>query len=155
MWPTHAAPFASLFLILAVLPLAHPTPVGFLAWTGRAAKQCGGQEAPVELVVGSSGAVTLQGELVRLEELPARVRLVMRTRATRWAVVHGGAEADYGFIVAVIAAIAADVDRVVLSTPRLEQRAKGCYAAGSEQFRDLSLPDPAAHVQPVPRWRIW
>jgi biopolymer transport protein ExbD len=155
MRPNHAAPFASLFLICSVLPLAQPTPVGFPAWTGRAAKQCGGQEAPVELVVGRSGAVTFQGEPVRLDELPARVRLVMRTRATRVAVVHGGAEADYGFIVAAIAAMTGEVDRVILSTPKLDERARGCYAVGSEQFRDLSLPDPAAHVQPAPRWRIW
>ncbi len=155
MLPASSAPLAGLFLVLAVLPLTFSTPAGHWARPGHPAKNCAGQERPVELFVESADRVRFLGESLSLSELPARVRQVMRPRAMRALFVKALPDTAYGDVARAIGSIAPEVEHAVLLTPRLEQAGGGCYAVGLTPFQDQSLAPEAPHVQPVPRWKPW
>ena len=67
-----SAPLASLYLVLAVLSLTSSAPTGHWARPGHPAKNCAGQERPVELIVESADRVRFLGESLTLPELPDR-----------------------------------------------------------------------------------
>ena len=153
--PVSTAPLASLFLVLAVLPLTFSTPAGYWARPGHPANNCAGQEAHIEMLVEGQGRVRFLGESLTVPELRTRVRQVMRPRAMRALFVRALPETPYGDVARAIGSIAPEVEHVVLLTPRLERAGSGCYAVGLAPFQDQSLAPEAPHVQPVPRWKLW
>lgn len=155
MTTAFSAPLASLFLVLAVLPLTLSAPAGHWVRPGHPAKNCAGQERPVELIVESADRVRFLGESLTLSELPARVRQGMRPRTMRVLFVKALPDTDYGNVARAIGSIAPEVEQVVLLTPRLEQTGCGCYAVGLTPFRDQSLAPEAPQVQQLPRWKLW
>jgi len=155
MMQAFSAPLASLFLLLAVVPLTISRPAGHWVRPGHPAKKCAGQERPVELIVESADRVRFLGESLTLPELRTRVRSAMRPRAMRALFVKALPDTPYGEVARAIGLIAPEVEHAVLLTPRLEEAGSGCYAVGLTPFQDQSLAREAPHVKPVPTWKLW
>ncbi|MEP7367228.1 MAG: hypothetical protein ABI972_28535 [Acidobacteriota bacterium] len=152
--PARFAPFAGLFLILAVTLLSYQRSEGIFVKIAIRPDFCGDDDRPVILRVGPQGALKLYRQPVTLNQIPDRLREIMRYRAHRVMYVAGDLEVAYGEVLSAIDVSSAYVDYVAILTPAVGNSEGDCLGIKLGQFRDEVDGQLPAHVQPVPRW-LW
>jgi biopolymer transport protein ExbD len=146
------APFAGLFLILTVTLLSYQSSEGVFVKIAIRPGFCGDGDRPVILRAGPQGALKLYRQPVTLDQIPNRLREIMRHRAHRVMYVTGDHEVVYGEVLRAIDVSSAYVDFVAILTPAVGNSEGDCLGIKLGPFRDEVYGQIPAQVQPVPRW---
>jgi hypothetical protein len=148
------APVAGLLMIIGLIAFCRGIPHGYTAKIATKFAECGDRPGLTIIHIRRNGQVSINGEVIRRDDLKLRLHKIFANRAERLAYLSADGNAEFALVGQAIDLAHDEVDYLALLTPAIETMS-GCLGITMPPSFDFVRPPLPSHVKEVPGWRIW